>query len=175
MDLWLLEGAIVAALFGAYFDVVSARIPNTLTYSALLCGLLVRGAFLGWRGLWDGIAGVLLCGGLFLLLFMIHAMGGGDVKMMAAVGAWIGWQKSGTALIVCTVIGGLIALGYVIVLKRYRDTATNVISLIRFHATRGAQPNPELNLSTPGAVRMPYGVAIAAGAVGTLVSTVWKN
>jgi prepilin peptidase CpaA len=66
-------------------------------------------------------------------------------------------------------------LGYVIVLKRYRTTLSNITSLVRFHASSGLRENPELNLSSANAVRMPYGVAIAAGAVGTLVSTVWKG
>jgi prepilin peptidase CpaA len=66
-------------------------------------------------------------------------------------------------------------LGYVIVLKRYRTTFSNIASLVRFHAARGLRENPGLNLSSANAVRMPYGLAIAAGAVGTLISTVWKG
>jgi Flp pilus assembly protein protease CpaA len=102
-------------------------------------------------------------------------MGGGDVKLMAAVGAWVGYRNAGIALIVCAISGGLIALGYVIVLKRYRTTASNIASLISFHATSGLRQHPELNLSSAKAVRMPYGVAIAAGAVGTLISAIWKG
>jgi prepilin peptidase CpaA len=175
MQMWLLDGGVIAALLGAYFDVTSARIPNRLTYAAMLTALLLRLGLLGWRSCLEGLAGLLVCGGLFFVLFMIHAMGGGDVKMMAAVGAWVGLRNSGTALIVCALAGGLIALGYVVVLRRYRTTLTNLVSLVRFHSMRGAQQHPELNLSNAGAVRMPYGVAIAAGAVGTLISTVWKG
>ena len=175
MHIWLLDGAVVVALLGAWFDVTSRRIPNRLTYPAMLAALVVRLAFLGWRGLLEGFLGLVLCGGIFFLLFVIHAMGGGDVKLMAAVGAWVGYHNAGKALIVCALAGGLIALGYVIVLKRYRTTFSNITSLIRFHATSGVRVNPELNLSSARAVRMPYGVAIAAGAVGTLVSTVWKG
>lgn len=175
MNLWLLEGAVAAAAFGAYFDVVSARIPNRLTYSAMVVALLFRAFLLGWRGVADGLAGLLLCGGVFLILFVIRAMGGGDVKMMAAVGAWVGLQYAGTALIVCALIGGLIALGYVVAFRRYKTTWNNLVGLVKFHGSRGMQPNPALNLTTNDALRMPYGVAIAAGAIGTLVSGVWKG
>jgi prepilin peptidase CpaA len=175
MHIWLVDGAVIAALLGAYFDVTSGRIPNRLTYSAILAAFVLRFGFLGWRGLLEGLIGLLLCGGAFLLLFVIHAMGGGDVKLMAAVGAWVGYRNAGIALIVCAISGGLIALGYVIVLKRYRTTASNIASLISFHATSGLQQHPELNLSSAKAVRMPYGVAIAAGAVGTLISAIWKG
>jgi prepilin peptidase CpaA len=175
MQIWLLDGAVLAALLGAWFDVISARIPNRLTYPAILTALAVRFALLGWHGLLEGLFGLFLCGGAFFLLFVIHAMGGGDVKLMAAVGAWVGYRNAGIALIVCALSGGLIALGYVVVLKRYRTTFSNVAAVIRFHATRGLRENPELNLSSANTVRMPYGVAIAAGAVGTLISTVWKG
>ena len=175
MEIWLLDGAVLAALLGAYFDVISARIPNRLTYTAIVVGLLARVALMGWRGLVAGLAGLLLCGGMFFVLFMIHAMGGGDVKLMAAVGAWVGYRHTGTALILCAICGGIIALGYVVVLKRYRTTASNIASLLKFHASSGVKQHPELNLSSAKAVRMPYGVAIAAGAVGTLISTIWKG
>lgn len=175
MDIWLLDGAVLAGLIGAYFDVISRRIPNRFTYPAIVTALLLRFVLLGWRGLLAGVAGLLICGGVFFLLFVINAMGGGDVKLMAAVGAWIGYRHTGTALIVCSICGGLIALGYVIVLKRYRTTASNIASLVKFHATSGVKQHPELNLSGAKAVRMPYGVAIAAGAVGTLISTIWKG
>ncbi len=175
MHIWLLDGAVLAALLGACFDVTSARIPNRLTYPAILMALLVRLGFLGWHGLVEGLLGVILCGGAFFLLFMIHAMGGGDVKLMAAVGAWVGYRNAGLALIVCALAGGLIALGYVVVLKRYRTTFSNIGALIRFHARSGLRVHPALNLSNAKAVRIPYGVAIAAGAVGTLISTVWKG
>lgn len=175
MHIWLLDGAVIAALLGAWFDVISARIPNRLTYPAILTALALRFSFLGWRGLLEGLLGVVLCGGAFLLLFVIHAMGGGDVKLMAAVGAWVGYRNAGVALIVCALAGGLIALGYVVVLKRYRTTFSNITALIRFHATSGLQANPALNLSSANAVRMPYGLAIAAGAAGTLIASVWKG
>jgi prepilin peptidase CpaA len=175
MQIWLLDGAVIAALLGAWFDVTSARIPNRLTYPAILAALVVRFSFLGWHGLQEGLLGMILCGGAFFLLFVIHAMGGGDVKLMAAVGAWVGYRNAGLALIVCALAGGLIALGYVIVLKRYRTTLSNIGALLRFHARSGVRVNPRLNLSSAKAVHMPYGLAIAAGAVGTLMSNVWKG
>ena len=175
MHIWLVDGAVLVALLGAWFDVISGRIPNRLTYPAMLAALIARAAFFGWRGLLEGFLGLVLCGGVFLLFFAIHAMGGGDVKLMAAVGAWVGYHNAGVALIVCALAGGLIALGYVIVLKRYRATLSNILSMIRFHAFLGLRVNPDLNLSNANAVRMPYGLAIAAGAVGTLISTVWKG
>ena len=175
MDIWLLDGAVIAALLGAYFDVISARIPNRLTYPAILLGLVLRFGFLGWHGLVQGVLGMLLCGGLFFVLFVIRAMGGGDVKLMAAVGSWVGARHTVTALIICALAGGIIAMGYVVFHKRFRKTFSNVVSIVKFHAVSGVKQHPELNLSSAKAVRMPYGVAIACGAVGTLITTIWKG
>ena len=69
------------------------RIPNWLTYSGLIAALLVRTVLGGWANSWGGLAGMLLAGGIFFLLFLLGGMGGGDVKLMAAVGAWVGWRR----------------------------------------------------------------------------------
>lgn len=175
MELWFLGAAVTVGLVGAYFDVRSARIPNRLTYSAIVAGLLLRPIFLGWHGLFEGLGGVLLGGGLFAVLFLIRAMGGGDVKLMAAVGALVGFSKTGQALIVCTIFGGVMALCYVVAKRRYRATLLNVVSLVQFHVRAGVAAHPELNLANPEAVRMPYGIAIAVGSFAPLALTVWKG
>src|ERR1700758_1832822 len=147
-----LVGAAVIAFCGAILDIRSARIPNLLTYSAMLSALLLRFGFLGWRGLFDGVLGLLIGGAAFLVLFIIHAMGGGDVKLMAAVGAWVGLSYVGKALLASALCGGILAVGYMLVLGRFCSALANVVSLIRFHARAGAETHPEINLSNPSAV-----------------------
>ncbi|MHB1023740.1 MAG: A24 family peptidase [Acidobacteriaceae bacterium] len=175
MELALLSGALSVSLCGAYFDITATRIPNALTYTAIPAGLIFRFATLGWHGLLDGIAGLLLGGGIFFVFFFIHAMGGGDVKLMAAVGSFAGFAKAGEALLACVICGGIMALIYMVVLKRFGATLRNIVSLFRFHAAMGAQPHPDLNLSNPKAVRMPYGVAIAVGALYVFSTTLWRG
>ena len=68
MDKYLLICALAIATVGAIKDVRGRRIPNWLTYSGLLTGLIVRGVFAGWPGLKDGLLGMLLAGGILLLL-----------------------------------------------------------------------------------------------------------
>src|SRR5207302_1599656 len=93
VERYFLVGAVLVALVGAVTDVRSARIPNRLTYTALLAALPLRTALLGLSGLKSGAIGMLVAGGLFLLLYMLGAMGGGDMKLMAAVGAWVGSKQ----------------------------------------------------------------------------------
>lgn len=175
MELVLLSGALAVTLCGAYFDITAARIPNALTYTAIPAALLLRLATLGWHGLLDGVIGLLLGGGIFFIFFFIHAMGGGDVKLMAAVGAFAGFAKAGESLLACVIFGGIMALIYAIVLRRFRSTLTNIVSLVRFHAVMGAETHPDINLSNPDAARMPYGVAIAIGALYAFSTALWRG
>ena len=76
-------GAVLVASLGGVSDLRSARIPNWLTYSGLLTALVLRFVALGWSGFRSGITGLLVAGVFFFLLFVVGAMGGGDVKVMA--------------------------------------------------------------------------------------------
>ena len=103
---YLLIGAFVVAAVGAVKDVRGRTIPNWLTYSGLLMGLAVRASALGWAGLRAGLLGVLVGGGIFYLLFVVGGMGGGDVKLMAAVAAWAGKAETLRVLIAAAPSGG---------------------------------------------------------------------
>ena len=82
--------AVAVAACAAVSDVKERRIPNLLTYPALVAGLLLQGALHGWKGLLLGAGGGLLFGGVFLLFYLVRAMGAGDVKLAAAIGSIVG-------------------------------------------------------------------------------------
>jgi len=163
MEKYLLIGALVTATIGAVRDVAARKIPNRLTYTALLVALPVRLLTLGWPGLRGGLLGVLLGGGLFYTLFVIGGMGGGDVKLMAAVAAWAGVSQTVYVLVVTAMAGGVIALTYMLASKRALESLSNAVELIRHHLTSGLRPHPVLNVQEPDSLRIPYGLAIAVG------------
>src|SRR5437667_386601 len=74
------------AVSAAITDATQRRIPNRLTYPAMLAGLVLQMALHGWRGLLLSAGGGLLFGGLFILFYLVRAMGAGDVKLAAALG-----------------------------------------------------------------------------------------
>ena len=86
----LLFIALALAITAAIFDVQQRRIPNWLTYPGIIAGLLLRGFLFGWRGLGSAVEGFLLLGGIMFLFYVVRAMGAGDVKLMAAVGSFVG-------------------------------------------------------------------------------------
>ena len=163
-------GALICAMIGAVSDIRAGRIPNWLTYGGLVVGLTLRTILEGWRGLGQGAAGILAGGGIFFLFYLVRGMGAGDVKLMAAVGAWTGVRQAVVVMIATAVAGGILGVVYMVFYRRVGSTVRNIGELIRFHLTSGIQPHPEVSLSDPGSIRVPYGLAIAMGTLYLLMS-----
>jgi prepilin peptidase CpaA len=170
--MYLLAGAVAVACIGALWDVFTYRIPNFVTYPAILAGILAHLIGEGPQGLLWGALGALLGGGFFLLLYLLRTMGAGDVKLMAAVGAFAGPWASLEIMLYAAIAGGILALVVAIYKRRLRRTVTNVVDLVRFHAAVGAEVHPSLNLDNPEALRFAYGVAIFAGTLLVFVNHV---
>jgi len=166
-----LIGALSVAAVGAVQDIRGGRIPNWLTYGGLLAALAAQFLMLGWPGLKSGALGALAGGGIFYLLFQVGGMGGGDVKLMAAVGGWAGAAQTVVVLIAAAIAGGILAVGLMVFHRQVRVTLLNTAELIRHHLTSGFQPHPVLNIREPGARRVPYGLAIAMGTLCCLGRT----
>ena len=160
----------VVAGFGSVTDVATRRIPNRLTYSAMLLAIVGRTALQGWHGLGSALAGGLIGGGAFLIFFLLHAMGAGDVKLITAVGCFVGPVPAVEIVLASAIAGGILAIVFALWQGRLRAVFANVVELIKFHAVAGAEAHPTLNLSNPQAARLPYGVAIAAGVLYSVLA-----
>ena len=171
MEQYLLIGALSVAAVGAVLDLRGGRIPNWLTYGGLLAALAVQFLLFGWPGVKGGLMGALAGGGIFYLLFLVGGLGGGDVKLMAAVGAWAGAAQTVVVLVAAAIAGGGLAVGYTIFHRRVRLILLNTGELIRYHLTNGLKPHPVLNIREQSALRIPYGVAIAMGTLYCLGRT----
>ena len=169
----LLIGAVLVASMGAISDLHSARIPNWLTYGGLLAALVERFFLLGFPGITGGMVGLLAAGIPFFLLFLIGAIGGGDVKLMCCVGAWAGSGQVVSVVIAAAFAGGLLAVLHVIFQGVVRQTFRGLIDLVRFHAICGFRSHPVLNVGATGTSRVPFGVAIAMGTMFCAGSTLW--
>lgn len=158
---------VAALLIATIADLRSGRIPNWLVFPFMLAGIAVSIYVRGWAGAGNslrGIAlGILLCG----VLVYLKALGMGDVKLCAAIGAWIGPEQLFTALILTGLAGGLIALIWSLCRGYGKEAIQNSRRLLIHLGRRGIQPHPELALGNPASRAMPYAPAIA---VGTLLS-----
>jgi prepilin peptidase CpaA len=166
-------GAVMVAVAGAFNDVRSARIPNKLTYSAIVAAIVARTVLLGLSGVKSCGVGILLAGGLFAVLFVLGAMGGGDLKMMAAIGAWVGGTHILTVVIAIGLVGGVLALTSTIFSRNTIQTVRNIARLIAYRFTSGLQPHPEMNIQAPGSKRVPFGLAIALGTLFCAANAAW--
>jgi prepilin peptidase CpaA len=155
--------ASAVAVTAAMTDVRDRRIPNRLTYPAMVAGLVTQAAVHGWRGLLLGVAGGLIFGGLFLIFHMVRAMGAGDVKLATALGCIIGPAGSWQVMFATAVAGGVLAIVVMVFTGRVLKTLRSTLAVVGFHAAHGLRTHPEVNLDNPSAVRLPYGLAFAAG------------
>ena len=162
--------AVSVAVCAAISDVKERRIPNRLTYSAMVAGLVLQAVLHGWNGLLLSAGGGLQFGGVFLLLYLVRAMGAGDVKLAAALGSIVGSSASFPILVATASAGCLLAICFMVLSGRLVETLLNTLWVAQFHAQHGLQVHPVLNLDNPGTVRMPYGLAFAAGTVYWAVS-----
>ena len=133
----LLAAALIAA---AIEDLVRLRISN-ITVLVVLAAAIAAMAMGGFRGpLWENavvFAGILAVG---TFAFARNWLGGGDVKLFAATGLWVGFAAAPWLLAAIFLAGGVVAILFIVVRK-----------------LRG--------LKRSEANRIPYGIAIAAGAL----------
>jgi len=148
-------------------DLRSRRIPNWLVFPFLLAGIVVSGWLHGWHGVWESMSGLGLGALLFGILFFMGGMGMGDVKLCAAIGAWIGPRQLLTALVLTGITGGIMAVCWGAAGGFLGDLFKGSGDLVFGLKERRMRPHPELALANPKARKLPYAPAIA---IGTLVS-----
>ena len=152
----------------AFFDLRSKRIPNTLTYSACALGLLLGVFSGGWPGLGNAALGFAAGFVPMFILFAGGTLGGGDVKLMAGVGALLGFPAALNAVIASILAGGFFAA--VLLLWQGR-----LLGILKYAGSKlwskvftyyAPLPEPEANDA------FPFGVAIALGTAMTIASMV---
>jgi prepilin peptidase CpaA len=159
--------ATAVALIGACTDIKSRRIPNYLTGPAILLGVILHVSFDGWRGLLTSLAAGLICGVIFLVFYLAGGMGAGDVKLITAVGCIAGLGSAAYLLILTSIAGGVMGIVFAMMRGKLKQTMDNVAALASHHKEEGLTPHPQINVLNASNLRLPYGVAIAAGSTIT--------
>jgi prepilin peptidase CpaA len=158
---------LIVLAVATFTDLRSRRIPNWLVLPFMVAGLAVSGWLHGWHGIVQSVAGLALGGVLFGILSLMGGMGMGDVKLCAAIGAWIGPAQLVTALVITGIAGGVMALCWAVAGGFLGELFSGTGDLIFGLKERGLRPHPDLVLDNPLTRKMPYAPAIA---IGTLVS-----
>jgi prepilin peptidase CpaA len=158
---------LIVVSVATFTDLRTRRIPNWLVLPFLLAGVSVSTWMHGWHGLLMSLAGLGVGSLLFGILCWMGGMGMGDVKLCAAIGAWIGPSQMLTALVMTGIAGGLIALCWAVAGGFVGEMLSGTGDLIFGLRKRGLRPHSDLVLENPLTRKMPYAPAIA---IGTLFS-----
>jgi prepilin peptidase CpaA len=166
------EGIAAAiAAVACLYDVSTSRIPNKLTFPTAALAILYHALAPSGAGLSHAALGLLVGLLVFLPLFALGAMGAGDVKLMAAVGAWIGATSIIYVALYGSIAGGVFAVIVALRRRYFKQALTNVKMLLTYWWVEGVKPFPALTLESKESLRLPYALAIAAG----LAVTLWQQ
>jgi prepilin peptidase CpaA len=163
--------AIAIAIAACCWDVATSRIPNALTLSAAALAIVFHAFAPAGGGAWFPLVGLAAGLAVFFPMFALRAMGAGDVKLMAALGAWIGWKSIVFVALYGSLAGGVLALVVGLRRRYLRQAFSNLKLLATYWWVEGVKPLPALTLEAKNGVRLPYALAIAAG----LAVTVWQR
>jgi len=157
------SSALILAAAGSVTDLRSRRIPNRLVVVGLVLGAALNARAAGLAGVGSSLAGGSLGLALFLPIFLLGGMGGGDVKLMAALGSMVGPMGIVRIALAAALAGGLLALMAAWWSGRLLSTLNGIAALLWLWWCAGIRPSPDLKLGNPSALKIPYALPIAAG------------
>lgn len=160
--------ALVVATIACISDWRTHRIPNALTFSAALAAIVVQAILGGTPGAVSGATGWLVGVALFFPFFALGGLGAGDVKLLGAIGAWLGPSLVLRVAMYSAMAGGVLGLvvawrsGYV------RTAFRNIGFLLKYWNAVGLKPAEGLTLTQEGAPKLAYALPILTGLMVTL-------
>ena len=158
----------------AFFDLRSRRIPNWLVLAGLLLGFGLNGFLFEWPGVTRSLEGMGLALLIYFPLYLLRGMGAGDVKLMAAVGAIVGWAAWLGIFFLTAIVGGIAAVALLASRRQLRRGFSNagylVFQLLSFRPPYARRE--ELDVKSQKAVTLPHGVTIAWGSL-LFLGAVW--
>jgi prepilin peptidase CpaA len=163
-------GVLTAFLLATVFtDLAARKIPNRLVYSGLGVAILCQTGLPSGEGLWVSLQGMGLGLAMFLPLYLLRAMGAGDVKLMAMVGAFVGPQLIIGATLATLVVGGIMAVMAAFMKREFWRLIENLKVMFLGSMAKlayGQLPVPDQPATSVG--KLPYALAITVGTLGYL-------
>ena len=147
----------------SYYDVRYRRIPNAFVLATLAGGLAINGIFGGLPGVGTSLLGCLVGFGLMFLLHIFGAMGAGDVKLFAAIGAVTGAGLVVPTFLIVIITGGLLAVVSIIRTGAVKTTMNRVLQI--FIGMLPGWQMPKFAVPSDRTHTIPYGVAITMGSI----------
>lgn len=146
-------------------DIKSGKIKNWLTISGAVIGVIINMLVGGMQQASSSLVGLGVMAAFGLLLFAIGVFGGGDAKLLMAVGSITGLNLVPSIIVLTAIAGGLLAVGYLIRRCGFRELCNRMCTVARLLFCR-MSPAGSLD---PDKKKLPYSLAIAAGTIAAIL------
>ncbi len=165
---WSYYILLVILFIAIYTDSTKQKIYNWLTFPTLLLGFVI--SFFNKVGIVDSLIGFIFAFMVSLIIYITGGFKGGDVKLISAVGAWLGKSLILPALLYIFISGGILGVLFTIKNGTFMATYNKLKSFFWGFLTPGIKPHLELRESINK--KMPYGIAIS---IGTVLALIYPN
>lgn len=177
MDTVLLLLLLILLCLAVYFDLKIRKIPNKITAPIALIGLMISFIGSGYQGLLFSVIGMIFGLLIFIIPYLLGGMGAGDVKLMAAIGALMGWEFTMRTALGAALAGGLMVILYMSYKKELGNTLLKAVGIlivpiakVVYQKTFSPKIEKVINYfekkkSSANSIYIPYAVAIATGSM----------
>ena len=148
-------------------DVQSRRIPNVLTFGAAIAGVIFHATW--GNGALFSVEGWAVAAAAFVIPFALGGLGAGDVKLLGALGTWLGPGQAIWLALYTGVAGGVLSVVVATYYGYLGQALSNVRLLLTHWRVCGVGPVHEISLEGSAGPRLAYALPIFAG----LVLTIW--
>jgi len=159
--------AVGVGLLSCATDLHSRRIPNVLTFGAAIAGVIFHATW--GNGALFSVEGWALAAAAFIIPFALGGMGAGDVKLLGALGAWLGPGQAIWLALYTGIAGGVLSVVVAMYYGYLGQALSNVRLLLTHWSVCGIGRVDEISLEGSSGPRLAYALSIFAG----LVLTIW--
>lgn len=152
-------------LLASWIDYSQHRVPNWINLALMLTGFGAQAIYFGASGFATGALGLLTGFGLLIIPWLMHGMGAGDVKLMAAIGVWLGPLLTFYSFTLGAVFGGVSAVVMIVSTGRLRMACANmnvIFAKCMNSRTMFSEFGSAKSFGTTSQL-LPYGVPLSAG------------
>jgi prepilin peptidase CpaA len=168
---WLALALIVASIT----DVIQRRIPNLVTYPTVFIALIAYSYIGGWEGLFFSIGGCSFGFAVFFMAYLMGGMGAGDIKLMSAVGAVLGFKQTVITSLIIAICGGILAIGFAFYHRNLKNTLSKIFLSILYLGMYKDSSLLKVDQDKISRERIPYGVAITSGVFLFYIFLIMEN
>lgn len=177
MDTVLLLLLMTLLGLAVYFDLKIRKVPNKITAPIALTGLMISLVGSGYQGLLFSVIGMIFGLLIFIIPYLMGGMGAGDVKLMASIGALMGWEFTMRTALGAALSGGLMVILYMAYKKKLGNTLLKALGILIVPIAKSIYKktfSPKLERvihyfeqkkTSSTSIYIPYAVAIATGSM----------